>query len=107
MASDTSTHWSVYFVRMRSNRLYCGITTDVERRFKQHCTGTGAKALKGQGPLVLAWFHPAGNDRSIASKLEYSLKQISKAQKEALICGEIALKEVISQEYYAQITRAN
>jgi putative endonuclease len=70
---------------MRNNALYCGITTDVQRRFKQHQQGTGAKALKGKGPLKLEWFKPAGADRSTASKLEYQIKRLPKHKKEQLI----------------------
>lgn len=103
MVDQSSTNWSVYYVRMRSNRLYCGITTDVASRFKKHCEGKGAKALKGQGPLSLAWQHPAGNNRSTASKIEYQLKQITKIRKEALIKGELALDDIISSEDLAKI----
>ncbi|ANS87542.1 UPF0213 protein [Vibrio scophthalmi] len=105
MDSKIVTYWRVYFVRTRANRLYCGITTDVERRFKMHCAGTGAKALKGQGPLTLAWHHPAGDNRSIASKVEYQLKQLGKPQKEALICGEIELSSVLNGECYSQLSQ--
>lgn len=103
MANPIKTLWSVYFVRTRSDKLYCGITTNVERRFEMHCAGTGAKALRGQGPLVLAWYHPAGDNRSIASKVEYQLKQLDKWQKEALICGEIKLNTVLNSDDYTQI----
>ncbi|HAS61413.1 MAG TPA: hypothetical protein DCS35_01880, partial [Vibrio sp.] len=44
MSESNVTNWSVYLVRMRSNALYCGITTDVTRRFEQHVCGNGAKA---------------------------------------------------------------
>ena len=103
MVDASSSGWCVYFVRTHSNRLYCGITTNVDRRFKQHSNGTGAKALKGHGPLTLEWHHCAGNNRSIASKIEYQLKQITKAKKEALIQGEIALNDIICAADYAKI----
>lgn len=93
--STNSADWFVYFVRTRSNALYCGITTDIERRFAQHCAGTGAKALKGKGPLTLAWYQQVGNTRSQASKVEYRLKQLSKVQKEALVSGVLPLISVI------------
>lgn len=94
---DSAKQWSVYYVRTRSNALYCGITTDVDRRFLQHCNGTGAKALKGKGPLELVWSHPAGESRSSASKIEYQLKKISKQQKEALIIGKMSLDAVLEK----------
>ncbi|TKB51954.1 GIY-YIG nuclease family protein [Ferrimonas aestuarii] len=76
--------WSLYLVRTASNHLYTGITTEVERRFSQHQNGTGAKALRGKGPLSLAFCIEVG-DRSAASKLEYAIKQLSKKDKEQIV----------------------
>ncbi|GAB2650888.1 hypothetical protein GCM10026988_19280 [Vibrio panuliri] len=90
-------------VRMRSNALYCGISTDVQRRFEQHVSGKGAKALKGKGPLVLEWHSELSDCRSLASKVEYALKQQTKSVKEALILGELALSDVIRSDLYAEI----
>lgn len=86
----------MYLIRMRTNALYCGITTDVERRFFQHQQGCGAKALKGKGPLVLEWHCLVGSSRSIASKVEYKIKQLPKLIKEQLIKGEVQLNSIIS-----------
>jgi len=47
--------WFLYLVRTADNALYTGITTDVPRRFLQHQTGKGAKALRGKGELTLAF----------------------------------------------------
>jgi len=88
---DARSNWYVYLIRMRNNALYCGITTNVERRFKQHQQGTGAKALKGKGPLTLEWYQRAGNNRSSASKLEYQIKRLSKQKKEQLITSQQCL----------------
>ena len=77
--------WWVYFVRTPQNFLYCGITTDVERRFGQHCSGTGAKALRGKMPLELVWSHQVGDKKGDALRLEYRIKRLSKIQKEKLI----------------------
>lgn len=90
--------WYVYLVRMRSNALYCGITTDVERRFLQHSKGTGAKALKGKGPLVLVWSQVVGSSRGQASKVEYKIKRLTKFQKEALVSGTKELSSLIEIE---------
>ncbi len=81
------TQWSIYIVRNRLGSLYTGITTDVERRFNQHQNGTGAKALRGKGPLSLEFYCQVG-DRQQASQLEYRLKQLKKIQKEKLIIDQ-------------------
>ncbi|ENM5833139.1 GIY-YIG nuclease family protein [Vibrio metoecus] len=79
--------WFVYLVRCANNALYCGITTDVSRRFAQHQKGSGAKALRGKGPLTLVWTLPVAEGKSAALKLECRIKTLSKAQKEALVSG--------------------
>lgn len=87
--------WYVYFVRTRSNSLYCGITTDVERRFSEHCGGKGAKALKGKGQLTLAWSSYVADSRSQASKVEARLKKLSKSRKEAIVSGHLLFTQAI------------
>lgn len=81
--------WSIYLVETNSGSLYCGICTDLERRFKEH-TANGklsAKALRGKGPLQLKYAAIIG-DRSTALKTEYWLKQQPKKFKLALITGK-------------------
>ncbi|WP_221072075.1 GIY-YIG nuclease family protein [Vibrio alfacsensis] len=87
--------WSVYLIRNNRNALYCGVTNDVERRFKQHQCGKGAKALKGKGPLTLEWFSPF-ESKSTAMKVEYFIKQLSKNNKEALV--SLGAKIVVDDE---------
>ncbi|MGF1726226.1 GIY-YIG nuclease family protein [Photobacterium nomapromontoriensis] len=83
--------WSVYLIRTAGNQLYCGVTTDVERRFKEHQTRPqGAKYLKGKGPLTLVWFECIG-DKRLAMQIEYRIKQLPKADKERLVIGDIGL----------------
>lgn len=76
--------WWLYMVRMADGRLYTGISTDVARRFTQHVSGKGARALRGKGPLTLVWQQPVSS-HSMALRLEYRLKRWRKADKEALI----------------------
>ncbi|KLV04159.1 endonuclease [Photobacterium aquae] len=81
--------WSVYLIRTKANQLYCGVTTDVERRFHEHqSSAKGAKYLKGKGPLTLAWTLAVGDKRK-AMQLEYRIKQLNKQAKEKLVVGEI------------------
>ena len=81
------TPWFLYLIRTADNKLYTGITTDVERRYQQHQSGKGAKALRGKGELTLAFSAPVG-DRSLALRAEYRVKQLTKRQKERLGEGE-------------------
>ncbi|HEI8867811.1 GIY-YIG nuclease family protein [Serratia sp. AKBS12] len=82
--SSQATTWHLYMLRLPNGMLYTGITTDVQRRLAQHQAGKGAKSLRGKGELTLAFHCPAG-DRSLALRLEYRVKQLSKKQKERLV----------------------
>lgn len=81
------TPWFLYLIRTPDNALYTGITTDVARRFTQHQNGKGAKALRGKGVLELVFSAQVG-DKSIALRLEYRIKQLTKRQKERLVAGD-------------------
>lgn len=89
--------WFVYLVQTGKGMLYTGISTDPERRLRQHQGELigGAKALRGKGPLTLVWQQLAPN-RSLASSLEYQLKQLKKADKKRLIAGAL-LTELLPQ----------
>ncbi|WES67855.1 GIY-YIG nuclease family protein [Superficieibacter sp. HKU1] len=89
--------WYLYLIRTENNALYTGITTDVARRFTQHQTGKGAKALRGKGELMLAFSEEVG-ERSLALRLEYRIKQLTKRQKERLVAGEILLNSLITDD---------
>lgn len=87
--------WYLYLIRTLDNSLYTGITTDVVRRFGQHQTGKGAKALRGKGELTLAFSREVG-DRSQALRLEYRIKQLTKAKKESLVDGSLSFEDLLA-----------
>lgn len=68
-------------LRCRDDSLYCGITTDLERRLDQHQKGTAARYTRGRGPVTLAahWPQP---DRAAALRAELAFKRLSRASKE-------------------------
>ncbi|MCC4982941.1 GIY-YIG nuclease family protein [Klebsiella pneumoniae] len=88
--------WFLYLIRTADNRLYTGITTDVPRRFRQHQVGKGAKALRGKGDLQLAFSHEVG-EHSLALRLEYRVKQLTKREKERLVAGEDAFETLLAR----------
>ena len=85
--------WHLYLIRCADGSLYTGITTDVERRLREHQAGRGARRLRGRGPLRLA-FSQAVGDRSRALRLEARVKRLDRRRKESLIAGELALPEL-------------
>ncbi|WP_411993616.1 GIY-YIG nuclease family protein [Agarivorans sp. DSG3-1] len=82
--------WFLYIIRTKNQHLYTGVTTDVERRFSEHQQGglKGAKALRGKGPLILA-FQQLMASKQQAMRLEYAIKQLSKSKKELLVAGKL------------------
>lgn len=85
--NNVMTLWFLYLVRTSDNSLYTGITTDVARRFVQHQSGKGAKALRGKGELTLVFSASVG-ERSLALRMEYRIKQLTKRQKERLVAED-------------------
>lgn len=75
--------WHVYLLRCHDGTLYCGVTTDLERRLAQHNAGKGAKYTATRRPVALAWCEPR-ETRSEAQKREAAIKQLSRGEKLAL-----------------------
>ena len=77
--------WFIYIIKSdKDDSMYTGITIDVVARLKAHNDGKGARYTKGRGPFILLYSKEAGT-KSEASKLEYAIKQLSRAEKESLI----------------------
>jgi len=78
--------WQVYIARCADGTLYTGIARDVGRRIAEHNAGNGAAAsyTRARRPVVLVYQEPAP-DRSAASKREYQIKQLSRAEKLSLV----------------------
>lgn len=82
-------------LRTAAGHLYTGISTEPQRRLRQHEDGKGgARSLRGKGPLQLVWSCEAA-DRAAASRIEYRLKCCSKAAKEALVAGHQTLAQLV------------
>ncbi|MGP9800389.1 GIY-YIG nuclease family protein [Rheinheimera sp. NSM] len=80
--------WYLYMVQTATGMLYTGISTDPQRRLRQHSgeLAGGAKALRGKGPLSLVYTQSL-NDKSAAAKAEYQLKQLPRSVKLALVAS--------------------
>lgn len=80
------TYW-VYILRCADGSFYTGIAADVERRFREHCAGRGAKYTRSHPPEAIVYREEAG-DRGSALRRESAIKKLSHAEKEALTgCG--------------------
>jgi putative endonuclease len=77
--------WYVYIIEASDASLYTGISTDVERRFAEHCGGVkAAKYFRGRKPrkVVYTECHP---DRSCALRREAEIKKLTRDMKLELI----------------------
>lgn len=72
-------------MRCADGSLYTGVTTDVERRLRQHNDPKGgAKYTRARQPVALVYSEKCA-DRSTAQTKEAVLKKLSRQQKEALL----------------------
>lgn len=100
--------YCTYILRCKDNSLYTGITTDLERRLREH-KQKGEKTAKytlthTAQKIEIAW---ESENRILASKLEFHLKKLNKKQKEELIKNpqllSSFLKEKIQIDLYTKI----
>ena len=91
------TDWYLYLLRCDDDSVYTGITTDVDRRVREHRMGKrGARYLRARRPVEILFAACVG-DRSAASVAEYAVKALDKSRKEALAAGLISLTDVLTQ----------
>jgi len=70
----------VYLLRCADGSLYCGWTTDVERRLAAHRAGTASRYTRSRLPVELAVAIPVA-DRSAALREEARIKRLPRAAK--------------------------
>ena len=98
----------VYMLRCKDNSIYTGITTDIKRRMQEHCS-KNEKCAKytmhhTAEKMEITW---ETENSTLASKLEYHIKKLSKQEKEKLIQDanyiKSLLKEKIDSSKYKKI----
>ncbi len=80
--------WFLYLVQGADSSLYAGITTDIQRRVREHNQKKGAKALKGKLPVKLV-YKEVFLDKISAAKREREIKKLKREEKLKLI-GAVA-----------------
>lgn len=94
----------IYMLRCVDNSIYTGITVDISRRFNEHKNKTKRCAkytyYHDVNKLESVW---VCKSRALASKMEYSIKKLTKNEKEELIKDAskicILLKNLDYKEY--------
>jgi putative endonuclease len=72
--------WFLYVLECGDGTLYTGITTDLERRFRQHQAGQASKYTRTRLPVKLVHWERAGT-RSEALRRERDWKKLRRKQK--------------------------
>ena len=70
----------VYLLRCADESLYCGWTTDVERRLAAHLAGTASRYTRSRRPVELAAVIAVA-DRGAALREEARIKRLPRAEK--------------------------
>ena len=73
-----------YLLRCADGSLYAGWTNDLEKRLATHQSGKGGKYTKAHLPVELV-YHEVFATKEDAMRREWEIKQMTKAQKEALV----------------------
>lgn len=95
-----------YIIQCLDSSYYTGITTDIDRRLKEHKTKSSKCAkytyTHDIDKLVALWISP---NRSTASSLEYYIKRLNKKAKTKLIeTDDFHLLPKLDQSIYQRIT---
>lgn len=78
------TRFFVYLLRCSDDTLYCGRTTDIDKRVAYHNMGKGAKYTYSRRPVKLVYFEECA-DKHSAMRREWYIKQMRRAEKQKLV----------------------
>jgi predicted GIY-YIG superfamily endonuclease len=81
--------WTVYMLRCRTGELYTGCTTDLERRVREHNSGTASRFTRSRLPVTLIYREDLGS-KSEALRRELAVKAMKRREK-LLLVGQAAL----------------
>jgi len=73
-----------YLLLTETNKLYCGYTNDLEKRFQAHLSGKASKFTRANKPLKMAYYKIFAT-KSEALKEECRIKKLKRSQKEKLV----------------------
>ena len=77
----------VYLLKCRDHTLYCGYTTDLQKRVEAHNSGKGAKYTKSRLPVEPVYVEEY-ETKSEALKRECAVKALTREQKLALVASK-------------------
>jgi len=88
IVSQTENQWVVYMLECYDRTYYTGITNDLDRRITEHNDASpkskAARYTRARQPVQIIYSENCEN-RKEASKREFAIKKLSRAQKEKLV----------------------
>lgn len=84
LAQATATTWSLYILRCGDGSFYTGVTTDIDRRIREHEEGRASRFTRTRRPVVLVYQEKCGS-RSHALSRECAVKSMGRQGKEDLV----------------------
>jgi peptidylprolyl isomerase len=87
IASALRMKWHTYILECNNGSLYTGVTTDLDRRFKEHCAKTAH--YTSYNPPKKIVYQELFPSRSEALKREAQIKKLTRKKKLALIAGDV------------------
>jgi predicted GIY-YIG superfamily endonuclease len=78
----------LYILRLKSGQLYIGSTTDLEQRYKDHCSGKACRTTQLDPPIALLYSEELDTFFD-ARRREAQVKRWSRGKREALASGDL------------------
>jgi putative endonuclease len=84
--ATAGTIWFLYIIGCCDGSFYTGVTTDIDRRLREHQEGKASRYTRTRRPVVLVYKEECGT-RSQSLARECAVKSLSRRRKEELISG--------------------
>jgi len=78
--------WFLYILGCCDGSFYTGVTTDIDRRLREHQEGKASRYTRTRRPIALVYQEECGT-RSQSLARECAVKSLSRQRKEKLISG--------------------
>jgi putative endonuclease len=85
-SATEGTIWSLYILECCDGSFYTGVTTDIDRRLREHQKGMASRYTRTRRPIVLVYQEECGT-RSQSLARECAVKSLSRPRKEELVSG--------------------
>lgn len=90
-----SMKYYLYILQCQNGALYTGITTDLERRYQEHVTGSAkCKYTRSFPPEAIAASWELA-DKTLALKAEAKIKKMPREKKLVLIANPLLISKII------------